>query len=247
VVISPDGKVFKAVTDAKGVAFSPDGKIISVEDGKEVIVIDAATGRILSKVAHGAGGGYKVVGSQSGAPAKVDPRIEELVRQAEAIKPGSGAAVLKALQGVPKAGDAPKDPKAHKPAGSTMGLRVLDAETGKKIIVLEIEDGKVLKLGAADLEKLLGKAIQLSIDPNAATDKAKATEKSIELEWLLKKRPAADKAADAKAMELRWQGKPPADKKATPSAPDLEALSRQIDHLQAELHELRKRLEAGKK
>jgi hypothetical protein len=40
-----------------------------------------------------------------------------------------------------------------------------------------------------------------------------------------------------------------ADKKAAPppAAPDVEALSRQLEHLSAELIELRKRLEAGKK
>jgi beta-lactamase regulating signal transducer with metallopeptidase domain len=245
VVFSPDGKVIKAATDAKGVAFSPDGKTISVDDGKEVIVIDAASGRIIAKAAHGAAEMYKMMmGGQSVAQGKADPRIEELVKQAEAIKPGSGAEVRKALQGVPKAGDALKDPKAHKHAPSPMGLHVWDAETGKKIIVLEIEDGKVLNLGAADLEKLLGKAIELRIDLGAAKDKAKAAEKLIELEWLLKKKQADAKEADAKALELRWQVKP--DKKAPP-APDLEALSRQIERLQAELQELRKRLEAGKK
>jgi beta-lactamase regulating signal transducer with metallopeptidase domain len=245
VTFSPDGKVTRVLKDVKGVAFSPDGKILSVGDGKGVIVIDTASGKIIAKFAHGAIDGHKVVTGKPVAQGKVDERIEELVRQAEAIKPGSGVEVRKALQGVPKAGEAPKDPKA-KSAPPGMGLHVLDPVTGQKIIVLEIEDGNLLKLGQADLQKLLD-ALKLHGDRYPANEKAKPADWSTALEWL-RKQQGIDKVIEAKVKEVHGKEKSATDKNLPPSsAPDLEALSRHVQRLQAEVEELRKRLESGKK
>jgi len=63
-------------------------------------------------------------------------------------------------------------------------------------------------------------------------DKAKVDEIARVLGWFQKAK--KDKASDKKS-------------ESAPNPPDLEALSRQIERLSAELRDLRKRLEAGKK
>ena len=145
-------------------AFSPDGKVLINTDGRIVTVIDGKTGKVVAKVDLGekpgeharVTQGLKAIRAiaqpvQAPTPAKPDPRIEELVRAAEAIKPGSGAAVRQALQGnsaVAKQSD--KDKKASV-------LRTQD----KDYIEIHTDDGKVLRL-----------KIAMSADP-AATDRDK--------------------------------------------------------------------------
>jgi hypothetical protein len=223
--------------------FSPDGKVIVTADGARIIVLDAKSGRIVAQADQskadkrvqnrliGEGqlkpdlsAGYRLLGEL--LQSKLDPRIEELVKQAEAIKPGSGADIRRALQAVPKPGDTPKDPKAVKPL--TSSVRLWDTDTGKKVIILAIEDGKVLQLGEGDLRKLLDKGHRVHIDVNV--EKVKADEKARLVDWLHKV--TKDKIGD---------------KKPAPAPADLEALSRQLERINAELRDLRKRLEAGKK
>jgi beta-lactamase regulating signal transducer with metallopeptidase domain len=219
--------------------YSPDGKLVVTAD--RIIVLDTKSGRIIAQADQSKpdqvvkyrliqdgqlkpdlSAGYRLLGELS--QSKLDPRIEELVKQAEAIKPGSGADIRRALQAVPKPSGAPKDPKAVKPL--TSSLRLWDTDTGKKVIILAIEDGKVLQLGEGDLRKLLDKGLRVHIDVDV--EKNKANEKALLVDWLHKV--SKDKVGD---------------KKAAPA--DLETLSRQLERINAELRDLRKRLEASKK
>ena len=244
-------------------AFSPDGKLVVTADGTRILVLDGKSGRIvaqadqskadkqikLSLIGDGQlkpdlSAGYRFLAEL--AQSKLDPRIEELVKQAEAIKPGSGADIRRALQALPKPGDSPKakDPKAAKPAPLTSGLRLWDSGTGKKVIILEIDDGKVVQLVESDLKKLLEKWTRVHAEADLLKkvadekarlidlDKAKVDEIARVLGWFQKAK--KDKASDKKS-------------ESAPNPPDLEALSRQIERLSAELRDLRKRLEAGKK
>jgi beta-lactamase regulating signal transducer with metallopeptidase domain len=75
--------------------------IVLVEDGK-MILKDAATGKVIAQVDQSKSVRERVT---QVVQSKADPRIEELVKQAEAIRPGSGALVRQALQ---PAGDTKK-------------------------------------------------------------------------------------------------------------------------------------------
>jgi beta-lactamase regulating signal transducer with metallopeptidase domain len=233
--------------------YSPDGKLVVTADGARIIVLDTKSGRIVAqadqskadkRVKHrltqdgqlkpDLSAGYRLLGEI--VQSKLDPRIEELVKQAEAIKPGSGAEIRRALQAVPKPSGTPKDPKAVKPL--TSSVRLWDTDTGKKVIILAIENGKVLQLNEADLKKFLDKGIRVHLDVDVV-EKGKADQKALlDLEkarlvdWLHKV--SKDKVGDKKPAP-------------TPASADLEALSRQLERINAELRDLRKRLEAGKK
>jgi hypothetical protein len=234
-------------------AFSPHGNIIVSGDGKVFKVIDATSGKVTALVVDPAkpatqfeyryqtqpaqptpGAHSGIIRYTQSAQAKPDPRIEELVKQAEAIKPGSGAEIRKALQALPTPADVLylKDPKAIKVVPTLPGVR-WDPLSGKKVIILEIEDGKVLQLGEGDLKKHLDKAIRIHLDLD------------------LTKQKADEKAEKAHAIELYYKAikEKAVDKKAAPppSPTDVEALSRQLERISAELNDLRKRLEDRKK
>jgi hypothetical protein len=164
---------------------------------------------------------------------QADPRIEELVKQAEAIKPGSGAEIRKALEAVPKAGkekaDAGKDSKRVTfVAPKVPGVRLWEGADGKKVIILSIHDGKVQQLSEADVRKFLDKAIRVG---DVDLEKNNAVWKAHVIDWVQKAN--KDKVSDTKP--------------APPTPANWEALSRQIERLTAELRDLRKRVEDGKK
>jgi beta-lactamase regulating signal transducer with metallopeptidase domain len=220
----------------KQLAFSPDGKLIAKGDGKHVIVLETATGKIVAQI-------------EQPSP-KDDPRIEALVKQAEAIKPGSGEQIRRALQAAPKHTDEPKakDHKLFVPMPPPAGWQIEPAaKSGKKVIILQIEDGKVIQLNEAEYKKLAEKAGHLRIELDLA--KRKDEKAAAAADWLSKM--LKDGKADEAATLAEWFKKAASNKAANvPPAPapgDLEALSRQIERLNAELIELRKRLDGIKK
>jgi beta-lactamase regulating signal transducer with metallopeptidase domain len=218
----------------KALAFSPDGKILATGDGKKIVMWDAGTGKLLvqgDQVKPEAKAAWRVV---TQAEQKADPRIEELVKQAEAIKPGSGDAIRKALQTAPKPAEV-RTTKEHKlvvPGPGRVQVWGTDA-AGKKVIILAIDGDKILQLNELDLHKLVDKGIQMHFKLDGA--KQKIDEKAVEkLHIELLNKAVKGTGSDKKAAPM-------------PPAPDLEALSRHIERLHAELEDLRKRLEAGKK
>jgi beta-lactamase regulating signal transducer with metallopeptidase domain len=224
----------------KELAFSPDGRFLASGDGKRIVLWDAQTGKVVINEgaqakpdapakAPAQADAVKLLAkafAAQAAPGKADPRVEELVKQAEAIKPGSGAEIRKALQAAPKPGDEPaKATWVAKPHAPGAAVRVYHSDGGKKTIIIAIEDdGKVQQLNPADLLKLLDKNMhwqfELDVPKHKTTDKARVVE---------------------------VQNKVLVEKKAAPPAQDLEALSRQLERINAELNELRKRLETPKK
>jgi len=178
-------------------------------------------------------------------PQKADARIEDLIRQAEAIKPGSGAAVRRALQGdarlsfvYEKRVDKPMMAvpetvlRGHLPAlvavESAPGqYRVSESTGGKKIVILAVEDGKVRQLSEDELKKFVDKGGH-----------------SIVLERTTTK-------SEPKVLDVRREPVPARIVETKPpqasSPQDMEAIRRQLERLSHELNELRSRLEAGKK
>jgi hypothetical protein len=99
------------------------------------------------------------------APLQPDPRIEELVKQAEAIKPGSGADIRRALQAKAKPGNSyfhynpTPDGKLYYAVPSTPATGHGQIEPGKHVIVLTVDaSGKVAQLQGAELKKFLAAA-----------------------------------------------------------------------------------------
>jgi beta-lactamase regulating signal transducer with metallopeptidase domain len=180
-----------------------------------------------------------------------DPRIEELVKQAEAIKPGSGAAIRKALQGTPKEGDTARYISAitfspdgkHLVTSKDKVIQYFDAATGKqtsasmkladgkKIIILSIEGDKVIQLPSGDVKRILEAGVQASPRTEAAPSK----------------RPIiSDPKKAAEHIELDVNVTPSILTNTTAAAPnpsaDVEALRRQIERLADQLQALERRL-----
>ena len=217
-----------------------DGKEIDLADGdlwKHIQMAQKKADTAANAIPHVAqilelANGYVHLGGQK---QKADPRIEELVKQAEAIKPGSGEEIRKALQGAAKPADATKLAGSRDyyglleraKAGSPQ-FRLWDTKDGKKIIVLSIEDGKVVQLNEQDLKKLIdGGKIRIEIEANAQN---KAFERKLEL----KPRPISPPATVQKPVPA-------------PPAAEMDALRRQLERLTADLQDLRKRLDEQKK
>ena len=180
-----------------------------------------------------------------GETRKADPRIDELVRQAEAIKPGSGEAVRRALQGDAKPTDRliineMRLPMAHAvpetvlrgagQAGKVVAqpsqhvYRVVESTAGKKFLILSMEDGKVRQLSDEEVKKLLEEK-----GGHHTVRETTTYPRTIQ--------------AQPTPVPARFETKPaPAT-----SATDLDALRRQLERLSHELNDLRSRLEAGKK
>jgi len=184
--------------------------------------------------------------------AQADPRIEELVKQAEAIKPGSGAAVRSALQGdakgayraelrfapntKPVLGGADKVIRVwdattqgvrpvEKPP--TAGYAVVQSAPDQKIIILTIQDGKVQQLSEQEAKRLLERHVySIRAEPPRTTEKK---------EVIIERK--------AIAVPARVETVP-----MTPSpSADMDSLRRQLERLTVELNELRRRLDSGKK
>jgi hypothetical protein len=188
---------------------------------------------------------------------KPDPRIEELVRQAEAIKPGSGEAIRQALTARNT-----KGAFLYKALTTPAGVSVLQVQEGKRIIIITVnEHGKIMQVQEGDMKKLFEKktpegGIHFRIHPDTApakpakpAEKAKATKKAVELELVLPiagVKPAVKPSLPTPMIEFKPA---PATKKAplAPATPDIAELSRQIDRLHRELDDLRSRLDAQKK
>jgi beta-lactamase regulating signal transducer with metallopeptidase domain len=228
----------------KALAFGPDAAILAQSDGKVVTLLDGKTGKIVAKFDVGPHTGNVHAEfvenlakhfATAQAPAKSDPRIEELVKQAEAIKPGSGAQVRAALGAVPGSGPitvnvrgampVPIVPPPHAIATST---------TGDKVIIIVLSDGKVLHLQHGAVLKDVN-------SPQKHPGDAKAADF-----WYKVAQPAGAK----KVTDLPMPIVPPnAVKPPVPptQVPDVEAIARKLERLHAELNELRRRLDAEKK
>jgi len=164
-----------------------------------------------------------------------DPRIEALVKQAEAIKPGSGAEVRRALQGQPAAGVRfpVADPKLHDLIKKHVGDKKVDAVGGKPIIIV-VQDGKVREISGDELRKMIekgGMSFPVPLPPLHGV-------------------PATPKFIEKKAVEdIYWYAKPMTPRTDTKPAPmpapaDIESLRRQLDRITAELQDLRKQLKS---
>jgi beta-lactamase regulating signal transducer with metallopeptidase domain len=187
---------FTAPADpAKGIAFSPDGKSLAIGADRTVRVWDTTTTKVTAQV------------DQSKSMA--DPRIEALVKQAEAIKPGSGEQIRRALQAAPKSNEFKFKFDANKPAS---GLRIeRSSDQGKKVIVLPLDAaheehlGKLLQLNEADLKKLLEKAGQLRIELDWSQekgDKAPAVKVKVHADKLAGQAQAQAQAHAADVLKL---------------------------------------------
>jgi beta-lactamase regulating signal transducer with metallopeptidase domain len=240
---------FEAPAEAANPQAKPEVRLVPLEAAFDTRFIPLV-GQV--KIADGQkalGGGLVV---QVPTTAQSDPRIEELVKQAEAIKPGSGAAVRNALQGdakrayraevrfapdaKPVAGGADKvirvwDATTHavRPVEKTptAGYTVIQSAPDQKIIILTIQDGKVQQLSEQEAKRLLERHVySIRAEPPRTTDK-----KEVNIE------------RKAVALPLRVETVP-----MTPSpAADMELLRRQLERITAELNELRRRLDSGKK
>jgi beta-lactamase regulating signal transducer with metallopeptidase domain len=248
-------------------AAPPTQKKIQIKiivDGKEVDLNDVQIQRILDaapqKVQREKAPDGVIAPIDVAVQVKPDPRIEELVRQAEAIKPGSGVEVRRALQGktaaemkllhdvlIQRGGAKPHPEKA-----------ALD----KKIIVLSA-DGKILQMHTAlpptgagapprfDNQQQDKKIIVLVIEGGKVTslqghDLKAFMEKDL---FFNAKVPGPDMNWVAKpTMILPLQGGVPGREPSTTPVPprvggnDTEALLRQLERINAELQELRAKL-----
>jgi beta-lactamase regulating signal transducer with metallopeptidase domain len=233
-------------------------------DGKEVELRELNIGDLVDKAKKKADQAqakpeWKVRHTE--AQPKPDPRIEELVKQAEAIKPGSGAEIRRALQGMPKPGEPVKYRTILVDGKKVEKLPPPPGAAGKGIIVLRIQDGQ-LQLNEADLKKLLEHQKK---DALKEADIMKLLELHLNLEkhlkppvagWVPDKPPQppvppTPKGKNKKELDLEFRFIDPIAKEAKKPAvnvpaPDTEALRRQLERLTAELQELRRRLDADK-
>ncbi|HZZ82734.1 MAG TPA: M56 family metallopeptidase [Gemmataceae bacterium] len=249
---------------------APKVQIKIVLDGKEIDLTDANIAAILQAVqakvkAAPDGVRFRVVPDNKGIlelgiqEAKPDPRIEELVRKAEAIKPGSGAEIRRMLARKLGTKEITLFPTPQVPAGA--GAKAFDA----RIIILRMDpNGKIVQLQESELGELLQKKtaeknlhfrfdnislqpLRIEVKPVPPAPKAKAPEKGIELELMLQ--PGIIKPVTKPLPMPIVGGNPaPATKKAAPAQPaaDVAELSRQIERLHRELQELRSRLDTQK-
>lgn len=185
--------------------------------------------------------------------AKPDPRIEELVRQAEAIKPGSGNQVRWALRTSPSYANPGLVPLPVMPpaiSGPTPpGMPVppppphaiVKSTAGDKVIIIVLSDGKMLHLQHGAVLK------DVNSPPKHPGD-AKAVDLQNAIDALIKsgQMKEAKKVPDLPMLMVPPTAvKPPVP--PTQMLPDVEAIARKLERLNAELNELRRRLDAEKK
>jgi beta-lactamase regulating signal transducer with metallopeptidase domain len=213
-----------------------DGKEIDLNNVQIQGVLDALPQRDEPKKAGQPGG--VIVPVELPPQAKPDPRIEELVRAAEAIKPGSGAEIRRALQGKVDQkykvwverdlNGAEKTLRVwteHGPAGGAPQTAA-KLPQDRKIIIIEIRDGKVIQLQGPDVKMILDQAVRDGkIAPNPGNTPLPPT---------------------ARTPDNRFHNDP--TKKATPpTADNTEALLRQLERINAELQDLRAKLHDSQK
>jgi beta-lactamase regulating signal transducer with metallopeptidase domain len=221
----------------KEVALGPDTAILAKTDGKVMTVFDAKSGKVIAKFDMGDQAPHDILMKlklhdpnahqvQVQAAVKLDPRIEELVKQAEAIKPGSGATIRAALGATPAYGPVilPKPPVPVAPPHA-----IAQPPAGDKVIVIVLSDGKLLHLhGGA------GTKVELPMQKQPGDPKMLELQKAID---------SLIKSGQMRETKKAPEPGPP----LTTVKPDLEALARKIERLNAELNELRRRLDAEKK
>ncbi len=189
-----------------------------------------------------------------------DPRIEELVKQAEAIAPGSGEAIRKALRGgakkemgIEKAAQA----LAVSPDGKQLILQavdaakgdllwrvvpeLLDASAGGKRVIIIVENGKARQVQESELSKLLGVRSTLKavtkLPVSSETKREGGSTTKVPASGETKKEAGSTTGTVIRSTKS-------ADYKPAPPAatPDLDALRRQIDRISAELRALQAQL-----
>jgi hypothetical protein len=222
--VAPDAAT---LADVMELAFTPDGKFVAMGKESKLYVYDAGTGKVVAQHAY--------------TPTQPDPRIEELVKAAEKIKPGSGAEVRKALQGAGWKADSQRGEYYYRAVPAPVPTATFLKHLGdKNIIILSIKDGKVQQLTEPELKKLLDQGQFRWAQP---IEKTVLKPRGIEVVPALPGVPGVP-VAPPRTIEKKALPMPP----ATPTAPaNLDALQRQLERINAELLELRKHLEAQKK
>ncbi|HWY85536.1 MAG TPA: M56 family metallopeptidase, partial [Gemmataceae bacterium] len=194
---------------------------------------------------------WRAVTQGDATEVKPDPRIDELVKQAEAIKPGSGAAIRNALQGTPTSGDkkdqsgqralvewlrsAQPDKKivvAHDPTTPDAKKVVVLTVDGKKVL-LTLDDGTVLHLQEKDLQKLVNEKVRFAVRETTKQPISSDTKKE------------KPDSPDAQPKRSRVQTKV-VDVNNYPMTSDMEALRRQLERLTAEVQALKQRLDGNR-
>jgi len=243
--VSELGNLIQATPKTAKVTVTSDGEHVVAGSGDKTIRIwGADSGKA---IVRGVQDGVRFVEVQAGdeVQLKPDPRIEDLVKQAEAIKPGSGAQIRAALQGTPKpAGrvalrELPISPGKKpavefnlvKPAEKmAAALEMVQRVGGKKLIILSIEDGKVIQLKDQDLKRIIEKSIRSEIrdaPKGAASSQTKKGKVELDLH-VVPSTSSETKAAPARSNEM-------------------DSLRRQLERISAELKALQQRLDAPRK
>jgi beta-lactamase regulating signal transducer with metallopeptidase domain len=200
-----------------------------------------------------------------------DPAIENLIRQAEKLRPGSGAAVRKALQQAQDQSDLTRRKAAIKlplgqpvPPPVALALYPYPHQAGEFLkdyrIAVATEPGDILfveiKADADTLKRLEKSGLKIISGPMVPRDVQPIPPGPEEITLKIKSLRAAGKLQEAAALEkygtavqamTRWAVKHRQEattpKQPPAKTPDLEALSRQLERLQEELRELRMRLD----
>jgi beta-lactamase regulating signal transducer with metallopeptidase domain len=219
-----------SITAATAYCQTPPAKRVQIKiivDGQEIDLNDANLDAFLPAVKP-----------------KPDPRVEELVRAAEAIKPGSGAEVRLALQGMTKPGQrAFEVARDQKPPAAAVTFRVSNVEDGRRVIVTGLDArGEKVTLGVADAQ-----AVQDLMRALEAPGVMKDGQVVLPSEAVRVVPPLAESTtAPPKTRIVPPKAGDAARAIAPPLESDEEALASQLKRISAELQELRKRLDAKK-
>ncbi len=222
--------------------FGQAGDVITTETNGKIVVTDAKTGKVLATFDRGAQGFGPIQGQFQGwqPQAKPDPRIEELVKQAEAIRPGSGPGIRMALQGGPPVGPMGGFQQANSGNAWQRG-GPWNWNAGGRGIMVPDKDGKPRQLTEEEMKKMMtgkppfpfdAEMMKRFMPPNAGQGGQSPWRFEIEL---------GHKKIDTKPMPM---ANPPT--KPGPRSPEIEDLRRQVEQLHESLNALRKRIETQK-